>query len=379
VVLTHPSQEGLINQGYAAILCAVPGYRLAVRDVQWGSPHHLSQPQTAHDAGLLQSWGVVNSLMRVALILLVLLICCLLAPLVAPIAEVRNTVPVEQLAEPDSLFVEAGGLLVHYKVAGQGEPTVVLLHGFAASVFSWRKVMEPLSEAGMVVAFDRPGFGLTERPVPGDWGGESPYSSEAQADLTVAVLDELGIDRAVLVGHSAGGTIALLTAIRYPERVEALVLEDAAVYGYISTPEWMGPFLRMPLMDRFGPLTVRSVTLWGEAALRTAWSDPEKITVELISGYKKPLQVENWDRALWEVVLASHPLRLEERLGEVSVPVVVITGEGDRIVPARSSERLAGELPVAQLVVIPDCGHVPHEECPAEFLESVGAFLAALD
>jgi pimeloyl-ACP methyl ester carboxylesterase len=312
-------------------------------------------------------------------LILLLLLCCLVACLpLAWVGRSPKTVPTERLADPDSLFVDVGGLQVHYKIEGQDERTLVLLHGFAASVFSWRKVMDPLSEAGMVVAFDRPGFGLTERPMPGEWDGESPYSPEAQADLTVALLDELGIDRAVLVGHSAGGTIALLTALRHPERVEALVLEDAAVYESTGTPEWMGPLLRLPLMDRFGPLLVRSVTLWGEAAIRTAWSDPNKITVELISGYKKPLQVENWDRALWELALASHALGLEERLDEVSVPALVITGEGDRIVPTRNSERLAAELPAAELVVIPDCGHVPHEECPGEFLEAVREFVAGL-
>jgi len=317
-------------------------------------------------------------LLRLALILLVLLCCLAVCLPLAWVGQSPDTLPTEQLADPDSLFVDVGGLQVHYKVVGQGKPAFVLLHGFAASVFSWRKVMEPLSEAGMVVAFDRPGFGLTERHMPGEWDGESPYSPEAQADLTVSLLDELGIDRAVLVGHSAGGTIALLTALRHPERVEALVVEDAAVYDNTGTPEWVGPFLRTPPMGRLGPLLVRSVTLWGEAAIRTAWSDPDKITVELISGYKKPLQAENWDRALWELALASHPLGLGELLDEVSVPALVITGERDRIVPTRNSERLAAELPAAELVVIPDCGHVPHEECPGEFLEAVREFVAGL-
>ena len=317
-------------------------------------------------------------LRRLALTLLLLLCCLAVCLPLAWVGQSPDTLPTEQLAEPDSLFIDVDGLQVHYKIVGQDEPTLVLLHGFAASVFSWRKVMEPLSEAGMVVAFDRPGFGLTARPMPGEWAGESPYSPEAQADLTVALLDELGIDRAVLVGHSAGGTIALLTALRYPERVEALVLEGAAVYENTGTPEWMGPLLRTPPMGRLGPLLVRSITLWGEAAIRTAWSDPDKITVELISGYKKPLQAENWDRALWELVLASHPLGLEERLDEVSVPALVITGERDRIVPTRNSERLAAELPAAELVVIPGCGHVPHEECPAEFLLAATEFFSRL-
>ena len=312
-------------------------------------------------------------------ILLLLFACCLLVCLPAVrVTRVADTVPVEQLAESDSLFVDVDGLQVHYKVAGEDDRTLVLLHGFAASVFSWRKVMEPLSEAGTVIAFDRPAFGLTQRPMPGVWGVQNPYSPEAQADLTVALMDELGVEKAVLVGHSAGGTVALLTALRYGERVEALILEDASVYERSGTPEWMQPILRTPPVSRLGPLAVRSITLWGEAAIRTAWDDPDKITVELISGYKKPLEAENWDRALWELVLASHPLNLEERLDELSVPVLVITGERDRIVLTRNSERLAAELPGAELVVMPDCGHVPHEECPEGFLQATTGFLSRL-
>jgi pimeloyl-ACP methyl ester carboxylesterase len=75
------------------------------------------------------------------------------------------------------------------------------------------------------------------------------------------------------------------------------------------------------------------------------------------------------------LVLASHPLGLEERLDEVSVPVLVITGENDRFVPARHSERLAAELAEAELVKIADCGHVPHEERPGLFLQAMTEFL----
>ena len=105
-------------------------------------------------------------------------------------------------------------------------PTLVLLHGLAASVFSWREVMEPLSAVGTVIAFDRPAFGLTGRPMPGDWADENPYSPEIQPNLTVSLMDKLGMEKAVLVGHSAGGTIAVHTALRHPDRVEALVLVD---------------------------------------------------------------------------------------------------------------------------------------------------------
>jgi pimeloyl-ACP methyl ester carboxylesterase len=317
--------------------------------------------------------------LRIVLILVGLsLLVVVIGPLVFPLPPLEDTVPPQELADPDSLFAEVNGLEVHYKLAGEGEPALVLLHGFAASAFSWRKVTEPLGELGYVMAFDRPAFGLTERPMPDEWSGQNPYSPEAQSDLTIALMDELGVEKAVLVGHSAGGTIAALTALRHPERVEALILEDAAIYTQGGTPSWLRHLLLTPQMRRLGPVLVRSIAAWGEGVIETAWDDPEKITVELLSGYKKPLEAENWDRALWELTLASHPLGLGARLQEITVPVLVITGDKDRIVPTQESVRLAEELPNSELVVIPHCGHVPHEECPDAFLDAVTDFVGRL-
>ncbi len=316
------------------------------------------------------------------IILGVVLVVLLAGPFLVPVPPLEGTVPPEQLADPDSRFVEVNGITVHYKMAGSVEsgrpadrPYLVLLHGFAASTFSWREVMAPLSEMGTVVAFDRPGFGLTERPMPGEWTGRSPYSPEAQADLTVGLMDALGIEWAVLVGNSAGGTVAMLTALSYPERVEALVLVDAAIYVGGGTPGWVRPLLNTPQMRHLGPLLVRSIRNWGVDFARSAWHNPEKLTPEDWEGYIKPLRAENWDRALWEVTRASHPLGLEKRLGEVRVPTLVVTGDDDRIVPTAQSIRLARELPRAELVVIPNCGHVPQEECPGPFVEAIEAFL----
>lgn len=320
----------------------------------------------------------MKRLLRILLVIVaVLIVAALVIPFLIPVMPLESTLPPAELAESDSLFVEVDGLQVHYKEAGAGEPALLLLHGFAASTFSWREVMDPLAGDGRrVVAFDRPAFGLTERPLPGAWQGDNPYSPEAQADLTVGLMDATGIERAVLVGNSAGGTTAVLTALRHPERVEKLVLVDAAIYGGGSPlPRWLSPLLQTPQMRRLGPLFVRSIQSWGQEFGRSAWHDPSKFTPEVWEGYTRPLRAEHWDRALWELTAASHALGLERRLGEIDVPVLVISGDDDRIVPPEQSVRLAGELPDAELVVIPDCGHVPQEECPAAFLEAVRAFL----
>jgi pimeloyl-ACP methyl ester carboxylesterase len=212
--------------------------------------------------------------------------------------------------------------------------------------------------------------------MPGEWGERNPYTPEAQANLTVGLMDALGAKKAFLVGHSAGGAIALLTALTYPERVEGLVLVGAAVYTGGGTPRLVRPLLNTPQMRRLGPLFARRIQDWGIEFARSAWHDPERITPEVWKGYQKPLQAENWDRAFWELNRASHPFDSIEELEELDVPVLVITGDDDRIVPTEQSVRLAQELPGAELVVIPNCGHLPQEECPEAFLQAVEAFLA---
>jgi pimeloyl-ACP methyl ester carboxylesterase len=311
-------------------------------------------------------------------ILLVLLVVIVLVPLVVPIPPLRDTVPPRELADADSRFVTLDGLDVHYKVAGQGEPALILLHGFGASVYSWRDVMALLGEQGLVAAFDRPAFGLTERPLKGAWTGANPYAPETAADLTVALMDALQVERAVLVGHSAGGAIAIETALRHPERVRALVLVAPAVYEG-GAPPAVQPLLRLPQVRRLGPLLVRwLLPRAGVQGVLSAWYDPERIPPEVLEAYQRPLRAENWDRALWELTLASRRVDTA-RLSELSMPVLVITGDSDTIVSPADSQRLAEELPNAQLVVIPRSGHLPQEEHPALFVDAVGAFVASLE
>lgn len=308
----------------------------------------------------------------------ILVLAALIVPLVIPIPPAGDTYPPSELADPDSQFLEVGGLQVHLKQSGSGGLPLVLLHGFGASTYSWREVLAPLSADRWVVAFDRPAFGLTERPVPPFPEGQSPYAAKAQMELTLGLMDALGIEQAVLVGNSAGGTISLLTALEHPERVAALVLVDPAIYAGGGAPAWALPLLKLPQVRRIGPLFVRNIRSWGPDMLSAAWHDPSKITPEITEGYTRPLQAENWDRALWELTLAGEGLGLDARLGELKMPVLVITGDDDRIVPTADSVRLAGEIDGAELAVIAACGHVPHEECPGVFLEAVDAFLSGL-
>ncbi|HEX7541788.1 MAG TPA: alpha/beta hydrolase [Anaerolineales bacterium] len=311
---------------------------------------------------------------RILLIILTsLLITVLVGPLLVPVPSLTDTLPPEQLADPDSQFIEINGLSVHVKTIGHGEPVFVLLHGFGASLFSWHAVMEPLSQYGTVIAYDRPAFGLTERPM--TWTGENPYSPLASVDLLLGLLDHFNVQRAILVGNSAGGAVSMQYTLQHPNRVQALILVDPAVYEGDGGPSWLRPFYTTPQLNHLGPLIVRSIQSSGIDLIKMAWYDPSKITPETMTGYTKPLRADNWDRALWYFTAASQPSGLPERLSEFTLPVLVITGDTDKIVPTENSVRLAGALPNARLVIIPQAGHVSHEEQPALFMQAVAEYL----
>ena len=311
------------------------------------------------------------------IVMAALLVLVLVGPFLVPIPKLENTRPVEALADPDSLFMQINDLNVHLKRRGAGKPAFILLHGFGASTFSWREVMEPLAEYGTVIAYDRPAFGLTERPL--SWEGENPYSQESNINLLLGLMDAEGIDRAILVGNSAGGTLATAFTLAHPERVQALIQVNAAIYQTRPTSPLLGWLLGTPQVNHIGPLITRRLAgEQGDDFIRSAWFDPSPVDAdpEIIAGYRKPLMADNWDRALWEHTRATQPPGLAVRLVEIQVPTLVISGTQDRIVPVENSLRLAEDIPGAQLVVIENCGHLPQEECPEPFLAAISDFLA---
>lgn len=286
-----------------------------------------------------------------------------------------DTVDPEQAAVDGSQFVDLLGLCVRVRVAGEGSPALVLLHGYAASVFTWHEVFEPLSRLGTVIAFDRPAHGLTSRPLPAEWTGSNPYSLEAQAELTAALLDHFEIDRAILIGHSAGGTVAVQTALCHPERIESLILVAPAVFRDLPPPAWLRSIFALSVMDRCGPWLARRIAGFGDLIMNRAWHDPSRITPEIREGYRQAFAVRGWGRGMLELARANRTIELDSHVSRLRMPVLVVTGDDDHVVPVRQSERLARELPKAKLEVMPDCGHIPPEEKPEQFLAIVTQFI----
>jgi pimeloyl-ACP methyl ester carboxylesterase len=323
----------------------------------------------------------------------------LVGPFLVPVPRLADTRPVRDLAWPGSAWVEVGGLQVHVEAVAGGDvvrpaadgpppaaaaategPAFLLLHGFGANTRSWGTSLPWLGAKSLAVAYDRPAFGLTERPLGGWPRDANPYAPAAQVATAVGVLDAFGIDRAVLIGHSAGGSIALQTALEHPRRVAGLVLVGAAVYAGGGAPAWIRPLLHTPQANRVGPLIMRQLGgPQGDAFLRSSWADPSRLDAATVEAYRRALQAEHWDRGLWELVKASREPELVAYLSSIRVPVLVVTGAQDVIVPAAQSRDLARDLVNAAggatFVELPGCGHLPHEECPDAFRAAVEAWL----
>jgi pimeloyl-ACP methyl ester carboxylesterase len=283
-------------------------------------------------------------------------------PPLTPYREIRR-------ALPDGRFVEIGGRQVHVLQAGRGEP-VVLLHGFGASTYCWRNVLPTLARFYRVIAPDLYGFGATERP-----RDFQSYTRDGQAALVLALLDNLGIERAHLVGHSYGGAISLWLADRHPERLRSLVLVDSAAPTY--------PNDRRSRIARLKPLAWlflhgMALTPWSvKKALEQSIADRRLVTPELVRAYLEPLRVEGVDAAFNGLTA---PLRAadgpEVDLGRLRLPTLAVWGSEDRLIAVADGKREVLRMPRGTFVELSGIGHMPMEECPEELTRILLSFLA---
>jgi pimeloyl-ACP methyl ester carboxylesterase len=282
-----------------------------------------------------------------------------------------------ELAYPDSRFVRLQGVEVHHTVAGEeGAPALLLSHHFYGSAPTWRGLTTALDDRYRMVAFDRPGFGLTERLPRGAWNGTNPYTRATAARIGWELLDHLGIDEAVLVGSSAGGTNVLEMARLEPGRVRGLVLISPAVTGDIGPPGWARPVLRSPQVRSVAPRLVRRFA--GDvdvARVTSSWADPSRATPAVAEPYQRMLQVEGWESGFWEVMTAEPRPDLREVVRTLPVPTLVVAGARDRVIHPRWNRRTADAIPDGRYVELPGCGHTPQEECPEALAREIRAFV----
>jgi pimeloyl-ACP methyl ester carboxylesterase len=273
-------------------------------------------------------------------------------------------------APPPSTFVEVHDMQVHLRDEGPRDDPVpiFLLHGTGASLHTWDGWTRELARERRVIRFDLPGFGLT---------GASPdgiYTVASYVDTVLAVADTLGVQRFVLAGNSLGGYVAWATAVVHPQRVDRLVLVDAAGYPFLSQSVPLAfRIARTPLLNRL----VRDVLPRGVVAssLRDVYGDPTRVTPELVDRYFDLATRAGNRAALVARFDQTQPGSLAERVREIQVPTLILWGRKDRLIPPEFGERFARDIHGSRLVVFNALGHVPHEEDPAGTVAVVLPFI----
>ncbi|NBW32175.1 MAG: alpha/beta hydrolase [bacterium] len=320
--------------------------------------------------------------------LLVLLVSIATLPYLVDVPKGADADPATLLATgaaPGARLITADGVQSVIAEAGDpNDPALLLIHGFGGSTYGYRDVMEPLAARGWhVIAIDLPGFGLSEK----SWGRD--YSHKAQATFALAVLDQLNVDRAVLLGHSMGGNVISWMLALAPERVAALAYIDAAVAqpksGGSSSPSAAGALLEVPPIRRLARIVIRSTftpATFGEL-LSSAFAVKSAVTPTLIAGYAASAQLRDWDLALLGIIRDGARNALPDSLASLSAaagapPTLILWGEDDSWVPLKSGEVLRADLPAAEWVVLTGVGHVPFEEEVPTFISAVGAWLDTL-
>jgi pimeloyl-ACP methyl ester carboxylesterase len=295
----------------------------------------------------------------------------------------RPDVPYETLAaryeNSASRYVDLpGGVRMHYRDQGQG-PTLLLIHGFSASLHTWEPWVERLATGEnrindyRIISIDLPGHGLTRAPA----GYQA--SIEAYRDIVAAFVRSQNLERFALAGSSMGGNIAWEYALAHPEQVEALILVDASGWQETRAEFARDPpvfkLLRNPML---GPL-LRDLdsTRLIRGGLEASFGDPALVDEAMVTRYAELARAPSHREILLQMTLAfrERNFATAERLAPLQMPVLVLAGDQDRLVPVDHARQFNEAIAGSQLVLFEGIGHIPQEEAADDSALAVHEFL----
>jgi len=262
------------------------------------------------------------------------------------------------------------GVRLAYRDRGEGD-AVVFVHGTPSYSYEWRHVVPEIEAAGhRVVTYDLLGYGDSERPLDRD------TSVAAQTDLLVGLLDALGLERPSLITHDIGGAIGQRIAVLHPQRARRLMLIDAVSYDSWPSETWreiirtrLESYAGMSAAD-FEEMLTRQLRMTVAGTMSDddlrAYLAPHRTPLGRTSFFEH--QVRHYDSRYTE--------ELTDRLGDIAMPVRIVWGAQDRWQPVGYAERLATDIPGAELVVVPEAGHFLMEDEPERVTREVLDFLS---
>ena len=276
----------------------------------------------------------------------------------------QETIAISALSGPQDTFVTINEQTIHYLKQGNGKP-LILVHGFAGSTYTWRKLIPLLADRYTVYALDLLGFGLSDKPADGN------YALDLQGRLVIGFLEALDIPHAAIAGHSMGGVVAGYAALDAPSKVEELILVSPGFYAK-GAPEYLR-YLFFPL-DR---IMARQFYKRSEraASLKRSFYNQALVTDELIDAYLLPAKTPHAADALARMMTSAGSGPYDGLADKISTRCLLVWCDHDIGNLPRDAERLEKELKRSRLVNIKECGHYIQEEKPEELARAIKDFL----
>jgi pimeloyl-ACP methyl ester carboxylesterase len=275
----------------------------------------------------------------------------------------------ERRIPPIGQFITLQGVRLHYVDRGSGTP-LVLLHGNGSMIEDYKSsgLLDAAAMQYRVVAFDRPGFGHSDRPRSTVW------TPQAQADLIAAALKQIGISKPMVLGHSWGPMVAVALALQHPREVQALILAsgyyfpsvraDVIIFAPAAAPV-IGDVLSYtvsPLLSRLiWPLLLRKI--FGPRSIPDKFAGfPKEMAV-------RPCQLRT--AAAESALMIPAARTLQNRYQQLNMPVIIVAGADDRVVESDQSRELHRKIPGSVLSLIPATGHMVHQSATAEVMSAI--------
>ena len=260
----------------------------------------------------------------------------------------------------------ANGIEIHYETHGQGQP-LVLISGIGYTSWQWHRMVPLLAAHFQVITFDNRGIGRTDKP-------EGPYTAHMLAADTVGLLDALGIEKAIVMGHSMGGFIAQALALEFPHTLEKLILASTNFGGPRHVP--VTPEAMKILTDvSSDPVTRFQNGLYISTAPGWAEKNPQMIQEWVDWRAANPIEPAPYQAQLAiGLGLLKEEAAFENQLHRIQVPTLILFGVYDMVVPPSNASLLAEKIPNSRVVILPNAGHFFPIEVPGAAAQAVIEF-----
>lgn len=308
----------------------------------------------------MKSISLTSVVIAVFVLLLVLLAFWLWTP-----DKSRGELESRYLTAPGDM-VPVGPWRLHVRDSGPKDaPAVLMLHGFGASLHTWDDWAKSLSDDHRVIRLDLPGHGLSEPDPAGD------YTDERSLQLVIALMDQLGVARASIVGHSIGGRMAWRFAASHPQRTDKLVL--VAPDGFASPGFEYGKAAEVPavlgLMRYVMPRSVLRMNL------APAYANPAALTDEVTTRYHDLMLAPGARNAMLMRLQQTVLTDPRPMLASITAPTLLVWGAADAMIPAANAQDYLRAVKGSRLATFPGVGHLPQEEAAQASLKPVADFL----